>query len=45
VVVVPHPCRHQGQAGWAVGPDGAVGVPAQCRQWDQMALKGPFLLK
>jgi len=44
-VVVPHPCRHQGQAGWAVSTDGAVGVPAQCRDWDQMAFKGLFQLQ
>jgi len=29
----------------ALSTDGAVGVPAQCREWDQMALKGPFQLK
>ena len=28
---------------WA--PDGAVGVPVQCREWDQMVFKGPFQLK
>ena len=29
----------------AVSTDGAVGVPAQCREWDQTAFKGPFRLK
>jgi len=29
----------------AVSTDGAVGVPAQCRQLVQMAFKGPFQLK
>jgi len=38
-VVAPHPCRHRGQAGRAVSTDGAVGVPAQCRQWDQVAFE------
>jgi len=28
--------------GWALSTDGAVGVPAQCREWDQVALKGPY---
>jgi len=28
-----------------VSTDGAVGVPAQCREWDHMALKGPFQLE
>ena len=26
----------------AVSTDGAVGVPVQCREWDQTALKGPL---
>ena len=29
----------------AVSTDGAVGVPVQCREWDQMALKGPLQFK
>jgi len=29
----------------AVSTDGAVGVPVQCREWDQTALKGPFQLE
>ena len=29
----------------ALSTDGAVGVPVQYRQWDQMAFKGPFQLK
>lgn len=29
----------------ALGTDGAVGVPVHCREWDHMALKGPFQLK
>ena len=39
-VVVPHPWRHSGQAGW--GSDGAVGVPVHCREWNLMAFKGSF---
>ena len=35
----------QGQAGGALSTDGAVGVPVHCREWDQMAFKGPFQLK
>ena len=26
----------------ALSTDGAVGIPVQCREWDQMASKGPF---
>ena len=29
----------------AVSTDGAVGVPVQCRELDQVAFKGPFQLK
>jgi len=29
----------------ALSTDGAVGVPAHCRGWDQMALRGPFQLR
>ena len=29
----------------ALSTDGAVGVPVQRREWDQMAYKGPFQLK
>jgi len=29
----------------ALSADGAVGVPVQCRELDQMAFKGPFQLK
>ena len=28
----------------ALSTDGAVGVPVHCREWDQMAFKGPFQL-
>jgi len=41
------PCLRHPRSGriglWA--PDGAVGVPVHCRQWDQMAFKGRFQLK
>ena len=29
----------------ALSADGAVGVSAQCREWDQTAFRGPFQLK
>ena len=29
----------------ALSTDGAVGVSAQCTEWDQMAFRGPFQLK
>ena len=40
----PIPRDTQGQAG-PLSIDGAVGVPVQCKEWDQMACKGPFQLK
>ena len=42
-VGVPHPWRHSESGDGA--PDGAVGVPVHCMQWDEMAFKGPFQLK
>ena len=39
------PADTQGQAGWALCTDGAVAVPVQCRELDQMAFKGPFQLQ
>jgi len=44
VVDVPS-FRHPKAENGAVSTDGAVGVPAQCREWDQMAFRGPFQLK
>jgi len=41
--VVPHPCR-QPRSGWR-GSEHPVGVLNHCREWDQMAFKGPFQLK
>ena len=35
----PIPADSQGQAGWALSTDGAVGVPAQCREWDRWPLR------
>jgi len=29
----------------ALSTAGVVGVPVHCREWHQMALEGPFLLK
>ena len=29
----------------ALSTDGAVGVPAQCREWDQTAFRSPFQLQ
>ena len=29
----------------ALSAAGAVGVPVRCREWDLMAVKGPFQLK
>jgi len=40
-VAVPLPWDTQGEAGWALSTDGAVGVPAQCRGWDRWPLRGP----
>ena len=42
-VGVPHPWRHSESGDGA--PDGAVGAPVHCMQWDEMAFKGPFQLK
>jgi len=40
-----HPCTPPGSGWRAVSTDGAVGARVHCRQWDQMAFKGPFFLK
>ena len=45
VVVAPIPAHPWGEAGGALSTDGAVGVPVQCRQWDQMAFGHPFQLQ
>ena len=29
----------------ALSTDGALGVPVQCREWDQKAFRGPFQLQ
>ena len=42
---MPHPWRHPGQAGGALSTDEAVNVPIDCREWEQMAFKGPLQLK
>ena len=38
----PIPAGSQGQAGWAVSIDGAVGVPAQYRGVGPDGLEGPL---
>ena len=35
----------QGQAGGALAPDGAAGVPVQCTEWDEIVFMGPSQLK
>ena len=40
-VVLPHPCRQPRSGNGALSTAGAVGVPAQCRQWEQMVLRIP----
>jgi len=39
------PVDSQGQAGWALSTDGAVSVPAHCREWEEMAFKSPLQSK
>jgi len=40
-VVVSHPCRQPRSGNGALSTAGAVGVPVQCREWEQRAFGCP----